>query len=176
VIGPGRGPIERDRRPAGQNGRMADDDLQTLTDEIGRLARERSVAVAAAESLTSGAIASALGRGDQASEWFAGGVVAYAEHVKRDVLGVTADSVLTPQCAAELATGVAELLGADVAVAVTGVGGPDPEEGLPPGTVYAALRNGDTVTDAAWRFDGDPSAVVEQTVLAALRMVRDALA
>jgi nicotinamide-nucleotide amidase len=96
--------------------------------------------------------------------------------VKRDVLGVTAESVLTPQCARELATGVAGLLGADVAVAVTGVGGPDPEEGLPPGTVYAAVDVGEQVTDAAWRFDGDPSAVVEQTVLAALRLVRDALA
>lgn len=152
------------------------DDLQTLSDEIGRLARDRSVTIAAAESLTSGAIASALGRGDEASDWFAGGVVAYAERVKREVLGVTAESVLTPQCARELATGVADLLGAHVAVAVTGVGGPDPEEGLPPGTVYAAVRVGDDVTDAAWRFDGDPSAVVEQTVLAALRLVRDALA
>jgi nicotinamide-nucleotide amidase len=155
---------------------MADDDLQSLSDEIGRLARDRSLTVAAAESLTSGAIASAFGRGEAASEWFAGGVVAYAERVKRDVLGVTAESVLTPQCARELATGVAGLLGADVAVAVTGVGGPDPEEGLPPGTVYAAVDVGEQVTDAAWRFDGDPSAVVEQTVLAALRLVRDALA
>ncbi|MEI5583700.1 MULTISPECIES: CinA family protein [unclassified Agromyces] len=155
---------------------MTDDDLQSLTDEIGRLARDRSATVAAAESLTSGAIASALGRGEQASEWFAGGVVAYAERVKREVLGVTAESVLTPQCARELATGAADVLGADVVVAVTGVGGPDPEEGLPPGTVYAAVRTAEGVTDAAWRFDGDPSAVVEQTVLAALRMVRDALA
>lgn len=152
------------------------DDLQSLSDEIGGLARDRSLTIAAAESLTSGAIASAFGRGDEASEWFAGGVVAYAERVKREVLGVTAESVLTAQCARELATGVADLLGADVAVAVTGVGGPDPEEGLPPGTVYAAVAVGERVTDAAWRFDGDPSAVVEQTVVAALRLVRDALA
>lgn len=153
-----------------------DDDLQTLSDEIGRRARARSVSVAAAESLTSGAIASALGRGEEASAWFAGGVVAYAEQVKREVLGVRAASVLSPQCARELATGVARLLGADVAVAVTGVGGPDPEEGLPPGTVYAAVSVGDRVTDAAWRFEGDPSDVVEQTVLAALELVRGALA
>lgn len=155
---------------------MADDDLQSLTDEIGRLARDRSISVAAAESLTSGAIASAFGRGEQASAWFAGGVVAYDERVKREVLGVTAESVLTPQCARELAAGAARLLGADVAVAVTGVGGPEPEEDLDPGTVFAAICVGETVTDAAWRFDGDPSTVVEQTVLAALRLVRDALA
>lgn len=150
-------------------------DLDQLTTEIAALARQRGILVAAAESLTSGAISSAFGRGEQASEWFAGGVVAYAERVKRDVLGVTATSVLTPQCARELATGVARLLAADVAVAVTGVGGPDPEEGLPPGTVYAAVTAGDDVTEAVWRFDGDPSAVVEQTVRAALELVRSAL-
>ena len=151
-------------------------DLQSLSDEIGRRARSRSMSVAAAESLTSGAIASALGRGEAASEWFEGGVVAYAERVKRELLGVSAASVLSPQCARELATGVARLLGADVAVAVTGVGGPDSEEGLPPGTVYAAVCVGEEVTDAAWRFEGGPSAVVEQTVLAALELVRGALA
>ena len=153
-----------------------DDDLQSHSDEIGRRARARSVSVAAAESLTSGAIASALGRGEEASAGFAGGVVAYAERVKRELLGVSAASVLSPQCARELAAGVARLLDADVAVAVTGVGGPDPEEGLPPGTVFAAVCVGDQVTDAAWRFEGDPSAVVEQTVLAALGLVRAALA
>jgi nicotinamide-nucleotide amidase len=153
----------------------ADDDLQSLADEIGRLARGRAVTIAAAESLTSGAIASGLGRGEAASEWFAGGVVAYAERVKREVLGVTATSVLTAQCARELATGVARLLDADLAVAVTGVGGPDPEEGLPPGTVYAAAVADDDVIEATWRFDGDPEAVVEQTVLAALGLVRRAL-
>ncbi|GGI46404.1 nicotinamide-nucleotide amidase [Agromyces flavus] len=154
---------------------MADDDLQSRSDEIARMAQGRSVRIATAESLTSGALASALGRGEEASEWFAGGVVAYAESVKRDVLGVTAGSVLTAQCARELATGAARLLDADVAVAVTGVGGPDPEEGLPPGTVYAAVCVGDEVTDATWRFDGDPSAIVEQTVMAALGLVRRAL-
>jgi nicotinamide-nucleotide amidase len=89
---------------------------------------------------------------------------------------VRAASVLSPQCARELAAGVARLLGADVAVAVTGVGGPDPEAGLPPGTVFAAVCIGEQVTDAAWRFGGDPSAVVEQTVVAALELVRSALA
>ena len=151
-------------------------DLRSLADEIARRALRRDVQVAAAESLTSGAIASALGRGSDASEWFAGGVVAYSEHVKRDVLGVTAASVLTPQCARELATGARRVLGAGIAVAVTGVGGPSPEEGLPPGTVFAAVAVGEEVHDVEWHFDGDPPDVVEQTVAAALRLVRDALA
>lgn len=151
-------------------------DLRSLADEIGRRAQQRGVQAAAAESLTSGAIASALGRGSGASEWFAGGVVAYSEHVKRDVLGVTAASVLTQRCARELATGARRVLGADIAVAVTGVGGPEPEEGLPPGTVFAAVAAGDEVHEAEWRFDGDPAVVIEQTVTAALGLVRDVLA
>ena len=151
-------------------------DLQSLADEIGRRAREREVQVAVAESLTSGAIASRLGRGSDASEWLAGGVVAYSERVKRDVLGVTAASVLTSTCARELAAGVARVLGADIAVAVTGVGGPDPEEGLPPGTVFAAVAVAGDVHDVEWRFGGDPASVVEQTVRAALELLRDALA
>jgi nicotinamide-nucleotide amidase len=151
-------------------------DLQSLADEIGRRARERGLQVATAESLTSGAIASALGRGSDASEWLAGGVVAYSVRVKRDVLGVTAASVLTSKCARELAAGVARVLGADIAVAVTGVGGPDPEEGLPPGTVFAAVAVAGDVSDVEWRFGGDPASVVEQTVRAALELLRDALA
>jgi nicotinamide-nucleotide amidase len=163
--------------PRRDNGRMdAAADLQTISDELARRAQARDVRIAAAESLTSGAIASALGRGSDASDWFAGGIVAYSEQVKRDVLGVTAASVLTPQCARELALGAVRLLGADLAVAVTGVGGPDPEEGLPSGTVYAATAYGDDVRDVEWHFDGDPGAVVEQTVAAALGLLRDALA
>ena len=48
---------------------MTDEELQDLSDEIGRMAQRRSVRIAAAESLTSGAIASAFGRGAEASEW-----------------------------------------------------------------------------------------------------------
>jgi len=152
------------------------EDLQSLADEIGHRARERAMLVATAESLTAGAISSALGRGERASDWFAGGVVAYSERVKRELLGVTATSVLTAQCARELATGVARVLGADVGIAVTGVGGPEPEDGLPPGTVYAAVAVGDELGEAVWRFEGDPSEVVEQTVRSALELARSALA
>ncbi|HEY1105635.1 MAG TPA: nicotinamide-nucleotide amidohydrolase family protein, partial [Agromyces sp.] len=86
-----------------------------LAEEVADRARRAGLSVAAAESLTSGALSNALGAGHEASEWFRGGIVAYAEEVKRDVLGVTAESVTSAQCARELATGVARLLGADAA-------------------------------------------------------------
>ena len=152
------------------------DEFAAIADDIAERVRAANLRVAAAESLTSGAIANALGAGPDASEWFQGGVVAYAESVKRELLGVTAESVASTQCARELATGVARLLGADATVAVTGVGGPEPEGDEPAGSVYAAVLVRGDIRDAHFQFDGgDPSVVVHQTVRAALELLRDAL-
>jgi nicotinamide-nucleotide amidase len=141
-------------------------------EELGRLIADRAsragVHVAAAESLTSGAICSALGRAPSASEWFAGGVVAYSEHVKFDVLGVTPGPVITAICAEQMAAGLARLLSADVVAAVTGAGGPDPEEGKPAGTVYLAHGTGTALSVDELHLKGDPAEVVEATVEAAL--------
>ena len=152
------------------------DEFAALAAEIGRRVQAAGMTVAAAESLTSGAITNALGAAPEASEWLRGGVIAYAEDVKREVLGVIADDIASAQCARELAVGVARLLGADAAVAVTGVGGPDPVDGEPAGSVYAAVTVRGDIRAAHFRFDGDPSEVVHQTARAALELLRDALA
>lgn len=151
------------------------EEFTAIAEEVADRAQAAGLTVAAAESLTSGALSNALGAGHEASEWFRGGVVAYAEGVKRDVLGVTAEHVASAQCARELATGAARLLGADAAVAVTGVGGPEPADGEPAGSVYAAVAVHGEARDAHFLFDGDPAEVVHQTVGAALRLLRDAL-
>lgn len=135
---------------------------------IADLASARSLRVACAESLTAGAIASALARGEGASSWFGGGVVSYMSEVKFEVLGVTEGPVVTDSCAREMVEGVARLLGADAAVAVTGVGGPGEEEGQPSGTVFAATRVDGRVEVTRHRFDGDPPEVLDQTVAVAL--------
>lgn len=151
------------------------EEFTSIAEEVADRAQAAGLTVAAAESLTSGALSNALGAGHEASEWFRGGIVAYAEGVKRDVLGVTAESVASAQCARELVTGTARLLGADAAVAVTGVGGPEPADGEPAGSVYAAVAVRGETRDAHFQFAGDPSEVVHQTVGAALRLLRDAL-
>ena len=67
-----------------------------------------------------------------------------------------------------MVAGVCGLLDADAAVAVTGVGGPDEEEGQPSGTVFIATRvDGRTEVDRR-QFDGKPAEVLDQTVDAAL--------
>ena len=153
-----------------------DGDTAEIAERIGRAALAAGLRVAVAESLTSGAIAGALGAATEASSWFAGGVVAYAADVKFKVLDVDPGPVVTPRCAAQLARGVARLLGADVAVAVTGVGGPEPDEGHPAGTVYAAVHYLSTEHVRHNVFEGDPAQVVAQATFHALRMLHDLVA
>ena len=155
------------------------DGAQPLLDEIAsRLGGDgdgqddgAGVTVAVAESLTAGKIASHLGAAKASSTWFAGGVVAYTNETKYSVLGVDRGPVVTASCAEQMADGVAELLSADVTVAVTGVGGPGPEEGKDAGTVYLSGRAGTRKVTEELDLEGDPTEVVEETTLQALRML-----
>jgi nicotinamide-nucleotide amidase len=149
------------------------DDGADLAAEIARIAQDRGLTVAVAESLTGGKIACHLAAAPDASDWFRGGVVAYSSDVKYDVLGVPRGPVISEQCAAAMATGVAQLLDATLTVAATGVGGPDSQEGEPPGTVWVAVASGPDVRAELQCFDGDPADVLDSTVLQALRMLRD---
>ena len=92
-----------------------------------------------AESLTGGLIASRLVNVPGASSWFRGGVVAYDSQVKFDVLGVPAGPVVTEPAAAAMAEGAARVTGADVGLGITGVAGPDDQEGVAPGTIFVGL-------------------------------------
>lgn len=145
------------------------DDVQ----RIAELARTHGLHVAAAESLTSGAVCSRLGAGPNAAEWFRGGVVAYGEVVKFDLLGVTPGPVVTERCAQEMAQGVARLLDAEIAIGITGVGGPGPEEGNPPGTVIMAVAGKGAVTCRRFRFPGSPDDVLSATANQATAMLSE---
>ncbi|MFI7587638.1 CinA family protein [Spongisporangium articulatum] len=104
----------------------------------------RGETVACAESLTGGLVTSALVDVPGASTVLRGGVVAYATPLKHTLLGVD-DALLTdrgavdPDVALQMAAGVRERLGADWGCATTGVAGPDPQDGKPPGRVYVAV-------------------------------------
>lgn len=143
---------------------------------VAERAQARGWTVACAESLTSGAIASALGAAENASEWFRGGVVAYASGVKHDLLHVPPGPVVSAPAARAMAHGAARLLDADLVVAVTGAGGPDPQDGQPPGTVWFGVfwPGGREQTHRA--FSGEPVEVVQQTVAFALGLLGDVLA
>lgn len=143
--------------------------------EIAQFADQLGLRVAVAESLTSGLIASRLGAGKNAASWFCGCVVAYQESVKHDILGVREGPVITAECARVMASGVARLLGAQAAVATSGVGGPGDQEGKPPGTVYLAADVRGSVTERELSLDGDPEDIIDAAADASLHLLADAL-
>ena len=125
--------------------------------------------IAAAESLTGGLVCSALVDVPGASAVLRGSVTAYATELKAQVLGVDAARLASvgpvdAQVAQEMADGVAQLLGADVAVATTGVAGPGPADGHEAGTVYIAAI---APWGGVWRLlqlEGQRSQIRAQTV------------
>lgn len=138
----------------------------TLTDQEMEVARRvvellDGRTIATAESCTAGRVAVALATVEHAASFLRGGLVAYQEQVKRDLLGVTAASVLSLEAAAQMAAGASHLLGADVTVATSGVAGDQTEEGTPPGTVYIATQVGGLLNARHYRFDGTPQEVCE---------------
>ncbi|MGN6221838.1 MAG: CinA family protein [Microbacterium sp.] len=148
-----------------------------MNDAIARLsdlARDDSLTIAVAESLTSGLLASRIGQGEGAAEWFCGALVAYRTEVKVDVLGVPEGTdPCSADCARQLARGVRSLLHADIAVSTTGVGGPDAEDGHPPGTVFVGWADTTGAGAELLQLDGDPDDVLRGTVEHALqRLVR----
>ena len=148
------------------DGQSEDEDLEQRIAET--LTRSQRTA-AAAESLTGGNVSAGLSAIPGASDWFVGGVVAYAAEVKFDLLGVDRGPVVNARTARQMATGVARLLHADFAVATTGVGGPGPQEDRPEGTVFIAVASPSGCTDREYAFPGDPESVIEQATRQALR-------
>jgi nicotinamide-nucleotide amidase len=153
---------------------MAADDVRSeLVERVAAAAHGGGITVAVAESLTGGQLAAALSAGPDASRWFRGGVVAYSPEVKFRVLGVEPGPVVTAACAEQMAAGVAELTEASVALAVTGVGGPEPEESHPPGTVWLAVWAQGRSRAQLLSFDGSPAEVLEATVQRSLGILAE---
>lgn len=147
-----------------------DDGVDRLAQALADAVRSTGDTLATAESLTGGQLAAALTAAPGAGNWYRGGIVAYQPEVKYELLRAPRGPVVTPETAAAMARSTLELLGADHAVAVTGVGGPEPEEGQPAGTVYLASCSKDEAPRVEhFRFEGDPVAVMEQTIREALR-------
>ena len=132
-----------------------------------------------AESLTGGGIGAAITAVSGASAVYKGGVISYTNEVKHLLLGVSEKTLevhgaVSCQTAEEMAIGARKLLGADVAVSVTGLAGPGGDDyGNPVGTVCIGYCS-ETESFAVKRhFGGDREAVRKQTIEAALKLVLD---
>jgi nicotinamide-nucleotide amidase len=140
---------------------------------LARAARDRDLTIAVAESLTGGALASRLARLPDAGTWFRGSIVAYASSVKHAVLGVPDVPVVSEPSARAMAEGARQLFDADVTIAVTGEGGPEPQDDVPVGTVWMAVAKRDGTQARHLLLDGDPADIVEGTCDAAVDWLAD---
>lgn len=117
-------------------------DGETMESAVLKLCRQHGETLATAESLTGGMVAAKLTSVPGASDVFKGGIVSYAPEAKFALLGVPEGPVVSVAAAEQMALGACEALGATCAIATTGVAGPDPLEGHPPGTVCLATAIG----------------------------------
>ncbi len=155
-------------------------DEDTLEGTVVRLLADRGETLAVAESLTGGLLAGRLTDVPGASAVLRGAVVAYATDAKASVLGVDGDVLATngavsPEAAAAMATGVRDLLGATHGLAVTGVAGPDEQEGKPVGTLHIGMVGPFGLLTRSVRLPGDRPQNRTYAVVQALDALRRTL-
>jgi nicotinamide-nucleotide amidase len=153
------------------------EDHEELEAVVGRLLDDRELSLACAESLTGGLLAARVVSVPTASKHFSGGAVVYSPDSKRDVLGVSQETIDGPgtvseECAREMARGARRLFTADVALALTGVAGPEELEGKPPGTVWIGLAAPDREEARTFVAPGDRDQVRRFATQAALDLLR----
>jgi nicotinamide-nucleotide amidase len=147
-----------------------------LAEEAVGLLIERGETISSAESLTGGLVAAALTSVPGASATFRGGVVAYATDLKAAVLGVPDDllerhGAVHPAVAEAMAEGARARMSTTVGIATTGVAGPDPAEGKPPGTVFVAVAGPGGTVSRELSLEGDRAAIRRVTVESILELL-----
>jgi nicotinamide-nucleotide amidase len=153
-------------------------DERPIEEHVLELCRARRWTLGTAESCTGGLVASRLTGVPGSSDVFLGGIVAYANEVKQSELGLPAEllaahGAVSPEAAAAMAQGARERLGVDVAVAVTGIAGPDGgTEEKPVGLVYLHAEGPGGGVGREFSFPGDRPSIRARSVVGALHLVR----
>ncbi len=172
-------PVEAEiRRLLGDVVWGADDDR--LEGVVGTLLEELGLTLATMESCSGGLLANAITDMPGSSSYFRGGLVSYATETKiawgvpREV--IEEHGVISAECAIAMARAARERIGADVGVGITGVAGPDPQDGKPPGTVHIGMS--DDLHEAqsiSYQFAQGREAVKRRAVTTALTLLRRTL-
>jgi nicotinamide-nucleotide amidase len=180
LFGPGEG-LAAILREALGTAIFAEDD-RPVEELVLELAREQGLTIGAAESCTGGLVAARLTSVPGASDVLRGGIVAYENDVKLAQLGVPEETVVahgavSAETAAAMAEGARNTLGADVAVAVTGIAGPGggtPEK--PVGLVHLHAAAPGRAVARELHLPGDREAIRRRATAAALHLLRALLA
>ena len=152
---------------------------QSLCRLVANLMLNNQLSLATAESCTGGLIAAACTDLSGSSQWFERGFVTYSNAAKTELLGVDAalirrDGAVSESVAIAMVQGAVKHSHAQVAVAVTGIAGPDGGSAdKPVGTVWIAWNVRGKITATCHHFPGDRAAVRQQTVLSALQGLID---
>lgn len=138
---------------------------------------EAGKTVAVAESLTGGELGGRFTSVSGSSEAFRGGIVAYADSIKVDVLGVRAETItefgaVSEQCAVEMAEQARKIFGTDFAVSLTGNAGPEASEGKPVGLVFVSVADGTSTRTLRQQFRGTRADVRRRATQSALLLLR----
>ncbi len=151
-------------------------------EQLGELLTARRRTIAIAESCTGGLLGSTITDIAGASLYFLGGIIAYSNDVKIEVLGVPAQTIanhgaVSSKTALAMAYGVLDHFMSDIAVAITGIAGPSGgSENKPVGTVFIAVASHDNMTVEELHLSGSRQEVKGQSVAIAMNMACDFLA
>ena len=148
---------------------------------VGELLRQRGLWLAVAESCTGGLIGHLLTNVPGSSDYFLGGVIAYANEAKVGLLGVRQDTLekhgaVSQETALEMARGVRTAMQAGIGISVTGIAGPSGGTvEKPVGTVWIGLSSNDEEYARHFQWSGNRLSVKKQSAQAALQMLRQYL-
>jgi len=156
-----------------------EEDGAGLARELGEVLTRLKLTVAVAESCTGGLLGSWITDQPGSSSYFIGGIVAYADDVKRDQLGVPQAllgrvGAVSREVAAAMAEGVRGRLHSDLAASVTGIAGPDSDSSAKPvGLTYVGVASARGTSAIEFKFEGDRWSNRRQAATAALRLLLD---
>jgi CDP-diacylglycerol--glycerol-3-phosphate 3-phosphatidyltransferase len=153
--------------------------LDPLARELGALLTKGRLTLSVAESCTGGLLASLITDQPGSSAYFLGGVVAYADEVKRAQLGVdegvlTRHGAVSQEVARAMAEGVRSRFGTTLAASITGIAGPDAEGAKPVGLTYIAVATPRGTSSQEYTFSGDRWSNRRQAAGQALRLLIEA--
>ena len=151
---------------------------QTMQSVVGDMLRQRGLALCLAESCTGGLIGNLMTNVPGSSQYFAGGVVAYSNQAKIDLLGVSPETLdqygaVSDETVREMAAGARERFRTELSLAVSGIAGPEggtPEK--PVGTVYIGMAGRDFTLSGRYRFWGAREQIKLNSAMMALDWAR----
>jgi PncC family amidohydrolase len=156
---------------------VAEPDLRDLVERLQEICLASGLTVGVAESCTGGRVGDALTDVAGSSGYFRGGVVAYADALKVEILGVPTAMIsqhgaVSAQVARAMASGVRERLGVDLGVAVTGIAGPSgAAPGKPVGLTYVGVADAGGIEIRRFAWPGDRAANKAASARAALELL-----